>query len=466
GERRAPIAAGSATPPYNGHSLTHALAAQIAERFRVAVDPIAWADKPLPDHLRVRVRVCDERGRELAASRDLAELHALLQGQTRAASAAVARAEPDAWRRARAQHESPPHAAWNFGAPPARVLVTEQAGVPVFAFPALRAEPGGVAVRLCQTPEEAAAVTRAGLAHLLELQFSRDLTWLERDLRALREVGPLAATLTPVEELQAHAFAAVRTWLCDPDRCRAGSPPPPSGGERPASVAAGSTTPPYNSGASAYALDAAAFAAALDSARADLRGLVPRTVALVREILELRQTLLVVAAPYPGLDRDLSALVPPDFLRATPFARLAQLPRYLKAMQWRADRARKNPSKDAERAAQLAPYLAAFARLSGAATPPSRPGAKAVETARPPSAAVEALRWLIEEFRVSLFAQELGTAEPVSAKKLDRLLADLAPAAAKPASEPTAKPIVTAAVGAKKNAPLKNFGALDNLFRR
>ncbi|NBP83346.1 DUF3418 domain-containing protein, partial [bacterium] len=96
--------------------LTGALAALIAERFRVAIDPAVWADKPLPDHLRVRVRVVDERERELAASRELAEISAALHLQKREASAAVARAEPEAWRRARAQWETPPHRGWEFGA--------------------------------------------------------------------------------------------------------------------------------------------------------------------------------------------------------------------------------------------------------------------------------------------------------------------------------------------------------------
>src|ERR1019366_594690 len=82
----------SAPPP-----LVQTLAAQIAERFRVTVDPAQWADKPLPDHLRVRIRVLDDAGRELCASRELAEIRAALHLQSRAASASVAREDPAAW---------------------------------------------------------------------------------------------------------------------------------------------------------------------------------------------------------------------------------------------------------------------------------------------------------------------------------------------------------------------------------
>jgi ATP-dependent helicase HrpA len=120
----------------------------------------------------------------------------------------------------------------------------------------------------------------------------------------------------------------------------------------------------------------------------------------------------------------------------------------------RAERARKNLAKDAERRAQLAPYVAAADKFR------NREGG-------------ERFRWLVEEFRVSLFAQELGTAEPVSAVKLDRALSALQsgkPEQREPASGAStpagAKPIVAAPVTPTKPAPIKNLNALDKLFNR
>lgn len=413
-------------------SLTQALAAQIAERFRITLDPAVWADKPLPDHLRVRVRVLDAKGNPLCASRELAEIDEALHLQKRAASATVARVEPEAWRRARAKWETPAHTSWKFGDVSERVLVTEQAGVPVFAFPALQAEKDGVAVRLAKTPEEARDVTGRGLAALMERQLSNDLGWLERDLRAVKNLGPLISTLAPAEELQAQAFAMLRGWLCDPGRvgARASEPKgPPLAGAR------GYTT--------------AVFTAALEKSQADLRGIVPRFCDQLREILALRQTLMVQPGAQAGLERDLAALLPPDFLRTTPYAQLPHFPRYLKGMKLRAERWRQNPAKDAERAGQLAPYVGAAGKLR------EREGG-------------EAFRWLVEEFRVSLFAQELGTAEPISAVKLDRALAALQHGIVVTRVElpPVAKPILAAGVTEKKIAPVKNFGALDRLFPR
>jgi ATP-dependent helicase HrpA len=399
-------------------SLPEALAAQIAERHRVAIDPAVWADKPPPEHWRVRVRVCDGEGRELAASRDLAELRAALLAQSREASKAVAREEPAAWRAIRAKWETPEHAAWAWDEVPERVLVAEQAGAPAYAFPGLLAGRDGVARRLFKTPEEAAAATRRGTAALLERQLGHDLMWTQRDLRALRELGPLAATLAPSEALLEEAFETIRRWVLE------------------------RTVAP---------LTAAAFAAALDRAKADLRGIVPRLVDLLREILTLRLELQVLPAAPAWVAAELAALVPADFLRTTPYARLAHFPRYLKALKARAERGRKNLAKDAERAAQLAPYVAAAAKLRG-------------------HEGGEALRWLVEEFRVSLFAQELGTAEPVSAVKLDRAIAALrgGPAAgpAPTAAAPAARPIVAAAAAPAKGPPLKSLGALDKLFGR
>ena len=390
-------------------TLTEALAAQLRERFRIAIDPAVWADKPLPDHLRVRVRVLDDDGRELCASRELPEIQSALGQRRQEARVASVREEPAAWRQARAKWEQPPQTAWTFGDLPAQVRVTEQAGVPVDAFPGLLAADAGVGLRLFKTAEEAQAATRDGLAALFALQLRYDLGWLERDLKALRDLGPLAATLAPIADLQAQALASIRTWVC-------GRPVEP--------------------------LHAAVFSTVLDRAKADLRGLVPRLTDLLREILTLRQDLLVHPHPFAGLERHLAGLLPPDFLRATPFAQLAHFPRYLKAMKLRADRWRQHPAKDAERAREMARYEEALARAGERAA---------------------ALRWLVEEYRVSLFAQELGTAEPVSAVKLDRLLSPVREAASAPAPA-RVRPVT--AEPTKKAAPLKNLGALDRLFRQ
>jgi ATP-dependent helicase HrpA len=114
------------------------------------------------------------------------------------------------------------------------------------------------------------------------------------------------------------------------------------------------------------------------------------------------------------LTSELIALLPPRFLEEISFDRLPHVPRYLKALLTRLERAALNPGKDQERARQLAPYQNAWQQLQAA--PPRSTEARQ---------AMQEFRWMIEEFKVSLFAQELGTAQPVSAKRLDEKLAGI-----------------------------------------
>jgi ATP-dependent helicase HrpA len=393
----------------NQPTLAMALAELLQPRLGVKIDPALWSAKILPDHLRVRVEVVDSNEKVLCASRDLAEIQALLHQSSREVSRKAASTENAAWRAARAKWEGEPATEWKFGDLPESVQVEERHGVPVRAYPGLKAMPAGVAVRLFATPEEAATATRVGVEKLLGIQLRHDLGWLEKDLRALRTLGALTVTLVTNEQLQADALEGIRRWACRRE---------------------------------VQPLTAAAFAKALAQAKQDLRGLVPRLGDWLKEIFTLRLALETHAQPYPGLAEDLAGLLPPDFLRATPFERVRHLPRYLKGRVARADRWKRDAAKDAQRAAELAPFVAAVKQAGPAAGE---------------------LRWLVEEFRVSLFAQELGTAGPVSAVRLQRMLDELAPAGDARGTGP-AKAV--APVATKKGAPLKSLGSLDQLFRK
>ena len=132
-----------------------------------------------------------------------------------------------------------------------------------------------------------------------------------------------------------------------------------------------------------------------------------------RVISDFRQ-LGTVAAAVPVTNRsttELNQLLPANFLEIVPYVQLPQLPRYLKALLTRMERATLNPVKDQERARQLAPFAEALQKFT--ATVPSSPESRQ---------ALNEYRWMVEEFKVSLFAQELGTAFPISAKRLEEQL--------------------------------------------
>jgi ATP-dependent helicase HrpA len=110
--------------------------------------------------------------------------------------------------------------------------------------------------------------------------------------------------------------------------------------------------------------------------------------------------------------QQLQRLVPKRFLAATPWARLQHLPRYLKAIVLRLDKLRADPGRDSTRLAELRPQEQRYWRLVAER--------KGVADER-----MDDFRWLLEELRVSLFAQELKTPQPVSTKRLDKLWSQL-----------------------------------------
>jgi ATP-dependent helicase HrpA len=451
-------------------TLAEALTELLSPRLGVRIDPALWGERLLPDHLRVRVEVVDHDGKVVGASRDLREIQAQLHGRQREVSQHAATTDSSAWRAARAKWEGEPAHDWRFGDLPTQVIVTEHHGVPVWAYPGLKAMPAGVAVRLFAAPEEAEATTRAGLRRLLESQLRHDLGWLEKDLKALRVIGTLAVTLVAREDLERDAYATIARWVCDPDRVlgRAGRPGP--------SAQAAPEAPP-GIGAPG-SLTASGYAAALEAARRDLRGVVPKLADWLKEIFTLRLAAETHLQPYPGMTEDLAALLPPDFLRRTPFPRVQHLARYLRGMLARADRWRRDQAKDAGRARELAPFVAAVRERTRGTNSAGRTSSQEPRMADAP----DDFRWLVEEFRVSLFAQELGTAEPVSAVRLERALQALddgraaEPAAAPPGEGKTAPSspgrqdegarVKPSTDGARKGPPLKSLGALDQLFRK
>jgi len=267
-----------------------------------------------------------------------------------------------------------------------------------------------VNLRLFRSVEERQAASLAGVRRLVELAIHKDFAWLEKDLRALSKLQALHAPLGTVDELREAALENLKRHVLP-----AGPLP---------------------------TLTEASFRSAVAGARGRLAGLAQKLLDQLGVILQIRQQVAqrigAVSAPATKpkslsdfsqlgqltakpklptagpLTNELVALLPARFLETIPFDRLPHLPRYLKALLLRVERATQNPAKDKERAALVAPYVTALCQL--AAKPPHSAEARAAR---------EAFRWLIEEFKVSVFAQELGTAVPVSPKRLDEALAKL-----------------------------------------
>ena len=388
-----------------GESLQQDLAEFIRRRYGVEIPSGAWPADAIPAHLRPRIEVIGNDQKTIGTSRDLAALRQTLE-QVKVKPA------PDnsAWVRAAQQWERTNITSWNFGDLPARITVSETGPVPTYAWPALALEKGNVCLRLFRTEDSATQASLGGIQKLVELALSKDFAWLHRDLRALSRYDALVANLCPLEELQEMAYENLKRHVL-----------------------------PHQA---ACPLTQASFDKAVQETRLAIPGLAIKLVDDLGPILRARKEIEQRCGPSPTLPtskpktlsdlsqlsiatkdaakpsniwaEELEALLPRNFLAGTPHAQLKHLPRYLKALATRMERAKLNPVKDRERAQTVAPYLAKLKALAAHAT-------KSPEARQ----SVDEFRWMLEEYKVSVFAQELGTAFPISPKRLDDHLARL-----------------------------------------
>ena len=401
--------------------LLDALLERVRERTQLDVRRADFRLEQVPPHLFMNFRIEGEHGRQLAMGRNLAALKAEFGGQARsafqalaglrravdggtavpangapaaassAAGAVAARpASASASAAAAPPAAGPPPAAarytdWTFGELP-ELMEVRRGGQTLIGFPALIDRTTHVEIEVFDEPEAAAARHRAGLRRLVALQIRDALKALEKNIPELQKLSVLYMPLGTAEELRAQVVevAVDRAFLADP-----------------------------------LPADAAAFRRRVDEGRGRL-ALIAHEVArialqvLVEHAAALRK--LKDSRPPKEAAEDMQAqlarLVGRRFVAETPWEPLGHLPRYLKGVQLRLDKLRADPPRDADRLAELRPleqrWLRAVADRKGAA-----------------DGRLDEFRWLLEELRVSLFAQELRTPQPVSVKRLEKFWGQL-----------------------------------------
>ncbi|QDE40518.1 ATP-dependent RNA helicase HrpA [Luteibacter pinisoli] len=350
--------------------LAKALAAFLKRTTGVDIDAAAFADAEIPPHLLMRYRVHDDNGRTVADSRDLAAIRAQWEGQAREAFS----------RKTDIELTREDILTWDFESIPAEVR--SEAGLK--AYPALVDLGEAVALRVFERADEAAEAHVGGVERLLRGALAPEFKRARRQLPISNPLSLKYAPLGSVDglrddlveggfaDLLADATLNVRT-LADFEHLK-------------------------------NEFGRALFGAAM--ARQKLAEPIIEAQAELKPWME-PPLMGFAKASYDDLREQLTALLQPGSLRELPTARLAHLPRYLKAMRLRGERLRQDPQRDQSRMLQVLPYWRALLNAGG--------------TALDAEAWAE-LRWLIEEWRVSLFAQELKTAEPVSAKRLAKAL--------------------------------------------
>lgn len=354
-----------------------ALAEFISRRYQVAVRASDWPPQSLPAHLQPRIEVIDRANQTVASSRDLATIQATVEKQDQRSTA---------WEQALRQWEKYGLRSWSIGDLPESIVLEEIGGAPVLSYPGLMVRDSEVDLRLFRKQAEAESASVAGVRRLGELCLERDLSWVWKEFAKLSKPKPAAGFHNALEQLSTKLHSPALSGSSEVLQSSAY-----------AHLLAHTLelTP-------IYPLTEARFTALLDSARRELPTLARKIAEWTIQILEFRQNLLGYSKPYTDLVNDVNRLVPADFLARTPHQQLPHLVRYLRAIQIRADRARVNPVKDLEKSRQLEPFADWKTRVS----PEHR----------------ETFRWMLEEFRVSIFAQELGTAHAVSAARLQAIL--------------------------------------------
>jgi ATP-dependent helicase HrpA len=377
--------------PFGDGSLIDVLLAEVRERTQLpAVQRNDFKQEALPEHLRMNIRVVDEHGRQLGMGRHLAALKAEHGAQARSAFQVLAGLKPQVKKEASAAQvpvdaasAAPPaqrYTGWAFGELP-ELMEVKKGGQSLVGFPALVDRDTFVEIEVFDEPDVAAARHRAGLRRLVALQLREPLKFLDRNIPDLQRMAALYMALGTSDELRSQIveLALDRAFLAEP-----------------------------------LPGDASSFEARIAEGR-------PRLNLIAQEVARLAHTILVEYAaaqrklkdskPSKEVAEDIAAqlarLVPKRFLADTPWAQLQHLPRYLKAVVARLDKQRSDPARDAARLAELRPLEQRYWR-------------RAAERRGAIDARLADYRWLLEELRVSLFAQELRTPQPVSAKRLDR----------------------------------------------
>jgi ATP-dependent helicase HrpA len=363
-----------AASPAADAPLAQVLARHARRELNLAIPLEAFRPETLPAHLSMNFRVVDEHGRQLAMGRNLAQLRAELGNAAGERFAELAQAEAPSER----------VTGWEFG-DLEEIAEIRRGSQTLIGYTALADRGDAVSLDVFDSAEKAREAHRAGLRRLFMLQLKDQARYIEKSLPGMQAMAMQYTAFGSADELRSQLLAAAfdRSCMQDPlPRTRA------------------------------------AFERRREEARSRVALLAQEIARLVAAILSehsmLQKKLQQASKPFPGPCRDIqentARLLSKGFIERTPYERLQHFPRYLKAASLRLDKLRADPRRDARLAADLSPLLAQWQREQLKQAKSGQPDAR-----------LEQFRWLLEELRVQLFAQELKTPVPVSVKRLIKI---------------------------------------------
>jgi len=368
--------------PASNTPLLQALARYIREQKQLDVPLDAFRLEQLPPHLLMNFRIVDEHGRQLGMSRNFPQLHSELASHEM--PVAIAKTELATEEKGSAV-SGQRYTSWSFG-DFAETRVVKRAGQNITLFNALVDEGDAVTLRAFDTRDAAQAAHRGGLRRLFMLMLKEQVKYLEKSLPDAQRLGMLFMPFGTQQELQQQILAMTF------DRCCLNDPLPANEAE---------------------------FTARGKEAKNRLLLVAQELARLVGNVLAEYQA---VQKNLPQLKSNATAnqdvrvqlewLLHKRFVADTPYERLQHVPRYLKAINLRIEKLRGNPARDAQCMAQMQPLTQAWQKLRQAQQGSSDPR-------------MDEFAWMLQELRVSLYAQELKTPVIVSVKRLEKMLAGI-----------------------------------------
>jgi ATP-dependent helicase HrpA len=365
----------------SGDSLLLALGDALKEMTGVHISDTDWPHEELAPHLKMNLRIIDASGSSLATGRDLARLKSKHAGRGEGGKP-----------RGMPSHviEQEGITRWTFGDLPEQVTM-ERAGIRLTGFPALVDERTGVAIRIIDSLPNAALEHRKGLRRLIMLSLTQQVKFLRKELPGIDRMrlqmakAPARGKGRKIDiEEELVSLIIDRTFL-------------------------------HGSADIRKQVD---FEAVIDKHKASLMSISSETANLVSGILDayqrLRKQLSSVTAinwlaSVQDMQQQLDGLVYQGFLQETPWEKLQRYPAYLKALELRLDKLRHAAARDQQSLRELAKILDKW-----------KPRYEKMLDQHRYDERLEELRWSIEELRISLFAQEVKTAWPVSMKRLEK----------------------------------------------
>jgi len=338
----------------------------------VALD--AFRQEMLPAHLSMNFHIVDEHGRQLATGRNLAQLRAELGQKAGEQFSEIAKADVPAAE----------FTGWDFG-DLEDVMDIRRGSQTLIGYPGLVDRGDSVSLEVFDSADKAREGHRAGLRRLFILQLKDQARYIEKNLPGLQEMALKFAAFGETAELKEQLLAAAFDRACMQE-----------------------PWPRIRAEFDRRREEARSRVTLLAQEIARLAG------AILTEHAALQKKLQQMSKAFPGPCRDIqesvARLMSRRFIEQTPYERLQHFPRYLKAASLRLDKLRADPPRDARLAAEFAPLAAQW----------HRDQARQLKSGnRDPQ--LEQFRWLLEELRVQLFAQELKTSVPVSVKRLSKM---------------------------------------------